>query len=52
MDAIVTATSTVVSMVGTIFDAITGNGLLTVYAATGLLGVGIGVFAKLKRVAK
>lgn len=52
MDAILSATSTVTSMVSTIFSTITGNGLLTVYASAGLLGVGIGVFSRLKRVAK
>ncbi len=52
MDAIITATSTVTSMVTTVFNAITGNALLTVYAAVGLICVGITVFARLKRVAK
>lgn len=52
IDTIVSAASTVVSMVGKVFDLITGNGLLAVYAAVGLLCVGITVFAKLKRVAK
>ncbi len=52
MEAITTATATVISMVGTVFDAITGNALLAVYAAVGLICVGITVFAKLKRVAR
>lgn len=52
MDAIVTATNTVTSMVSTVFGLITENALLAVYAAVGLICVGITVFARLKRVAK
>lgn len=52
IDAIISAASTVTSMVGKVFDVITGNGLLAVYAAVGLICVGITVFARLKRVAK
>lgn len=52
MEAIITAVDTVISMVGSVFNIITGNSLLSVYAAVGLLCVGITVFARLKRVAK
>ncbi len=49
---IVSATDTITSMVGKIFDLIVGNPLLCVFCAAGLLGVGISVFRKLKRAAK
>lgn len=52
MEAITTAVTTVTSMVSTVFTMITGNALLTVFAAAGLLGVGITVFRRLKSVAK
>ncbi len=52
IDAIVGASETVTNMVGAVFSAITGNGLLTVYAAVGLICVGIAVFRRLKRVAR
>lgn len=52
IDTIISATDTVASMVSSVFGAITGNPLLSVFAAAGLLVVGIGVFSRLKRVAR
>ncbi len=52
IDAIVGALGTVTDMVAKVFSIITGNGLLAVYAAVGLICVGITVFAKLKRVSR
>ena len=52
MTAIIAGISDVVSVVGTVFTAITGNELLVFFLAAGVLGVGIGAFARLKRIAK
>lgn len=52
MSAITGATSTITTLVGDIFTMITGNPLLCVFVAAGLLGVGISVFKKLKRASK
>ncbi len=49
MTAIVSGATTITTLVGNVFDMITSNPLLCVFAAAGLLGVGIGVFKKLKR---
>lgn len=50
--AITGAVSTITTMVGDVFSTITGNALLCVFAAAGLLGVGISVFRRLKRAAR
>lgn len=52
IDAIIGATSTVTNMVGSVFNMITGNALLAVYASVGLLCVGITIFTRLKRVSR
>lgn len=44
--------TTITTLVGDTFTMITGNPLLTVFAATSLVGVGIGVFRRLKRAAR
>lgn len=52
MDAIITASGKVLEMVGTILTTITSNEVLAFLLAAGFVSVGIGVFGKLKRVAK
>ena len=43
---------TIVPMVGQVWSLITGNPLLTAFAAVGLLGVGISVFRRVKRASR
>ena len=53
MDTVVTAvTETVLPLVTSVFTAITANPLLVVFLGASLLGVGIGVFRRLRSVAK
>ena len=52
MDNVVTAAGKVLELVGTILTTITGNEVLCFLLAAGFVSVGIGVFGKLKRVAK
>ena len=49
---VITAVSDVLSLSGTILNTITSNPILTFIFASGFVGIGIGVFAKLKRVAR
>ena len=51
MEAILGATETITTLVGNVFDMITGNALLVVFVAAGLIGTGIGVYKKIKRAA-
>lgn len=51
LSALVSATDTVTTMVSKAWSMILANPLLTFYAAAGLLSVGIGFFAFMKRVA-
>lgn len=50
--SITNAATTVETFTGTAFSLITGNPLLCAYAASGLVGVGIAVFRKLKRASR
>ena len=50
--AITGAATTVETFTGTAFSLITGNPLLCAYAASGLVGVGITVFRRLKRASR
>ena len=52
MDAIITAVGSVLELSGTILNTITTNPILTFIFATGFVGIGVGVFAKLKHVAR
>jgi len=52
MATIIAGISDVVSVVGTVFTAITSNDLLVFFLAASALSVGIGKFASLKRVVK
>ena len=48
MDAVIAAMSTITELVGSVFDVMTGNPLLTVFLAAGLLTIGISIFTELK----
>lgn len=48
MNAVIAAMDTITELVGSVFDVMTGNPLLTVFLAAGLLTVGISVFTQLK----
>lgn len=50
--ALLGGTTTITTMVGDVFSIITSNPLLCVFAAAGLLGVGISIFRRLKRAAR
>ena len=52
MSAITGAIADVVTVIGEVFTALTGNALLVFFLAAGLLGVGIGMFKKLRSAAK
>ena len=52
ISAILAGTGSLTTLVGDVFNMITGNGLLVVFAAAGLIGVGIGIFRRLKRAAR
>ena len=52
MDAIITAVGEVLELSGTILNTITSNAILTFIFASSFVGIGIGVFAKLRRVAR
>lgn len=52
MASVISATDTVSSLINKVFSIMTGNGLLTVYLAFGLLGAAIRVFRKMKRAAR
>lgn len=47
--AVISATDTVVTMVGKAWDLVLSNPLARVYVAGGLLAVGIGLLAALRR---
>ena len=49
---IVSAADTVTSMTSKVFSMIAGNGLLSVYAASGLVGVGVLTFKRLKKASR
>ena len=48
MDAVIAAMSTITELVDSVFDVMTGNPLLTVFLAAGLLTIGISIFTELK----
>ena len=52
IETLTNATSTIVTMVGNVFDLIVSNSLLTVFAAGSLLGIGISFFKRMKRAAR
>lgn len=52
LSAITGAVSTLTTVVGDVFQMIVSNPLLCVFAAAGLVSVGITVFRKLKRVSR
>lgn len=52
MDVIITAVSDVLELSGTILNTITTNPILTFIFASSFVGIGVGVFAKLRRVSR
>lgn len=52
MAAVTAAVSTVTTLVGDVFDLITGNPLLVTFVAIGLVGAAIGLFRRLKRASR
>lgn len=52
MEAILTGVNTLTALVGDVFTMITGNALLAVFAAAGLLSVGLKLFKRGKSAAK
>ena len=52
INSVTSAATTVETFTGTAFSLITGNPLLCAYAASGLVGVGITVFRRLKRASR
>ena len=52
METVITAVSEVLELSGTILNTITSNAILTFIFASSFVGIGIGVFAKLRRVAR
>jgi len=52
MTAVTGAISEVVTVIGEVFTALTGNALLVFFLAASVLGVGIGMFKRLRGAAK
>lgn len=52
MDAILAAMTTLTTLLGNVFDVMTANPLLTLFLAASVLGLGIGMFRKIKGAAK
>lgn len=52
MEAILTAITTVTTLMGNVFDVMTGNAYLTVLLAASLVGVGIGIFRSIRRASR
>lgn len=52
MAAVIAAMSTVTELMGSVWDLLTSNPLLTLFVAAGLLPVGIRIFVKLRNAAR
>ena len=52
MEAITTGMGVVSTAVGDVFTMISGNPLLAAFAASGLIGVAIGVYSAIKNAAR
>ncbi len=52
MEAVLSATDTITSLMSKIWNVMTGNPLLTLFLAAGVLGVGLTIFNKVKKSAK
>jgi len=52
MPAVIGAMSTVTELMGSVWDLLTSNPLLTLFVAAGLLPVGIRLFVKLRNAAR
>ena len=51
-EIITTATSTITTLVGSVYDLMTANSLCTIFLGASLLGVGFLVFRRIKGAAK
>lgn len=49
VEAITTAIESLLSIVTLVVEAITDNAVLTLFLASGVVGIGVGIFRKLKR---
>jgi hypothetical protein len=52
MEALTTAATNAIGLVGTVFTAMTGNALLELFLGASVVGVGISVFRRLKGAAR
>lgn len=52
MDAILAGTSTLTTLVGDVFTLMTANPLLTLFLASSLITLGIGIFRKLRKASR
>lgn len=52
METILAGTSTLSTLVGDVFTLLTANPLLTLFLSASLIGLGLGLFRKLKRTAR
>lgn len=52
MEAVLSATDTISTLLGKVWTIMTSNPLLTVTVAAGLLSIGLAVFRKVKKTAK
>lgn len=52
MDAVLSATDTITSLMSKIWNVMTGNPLLTLFLAAGVLTLGLGIFRAVKKTAK
>lgn len=52
MEAVLSATDTVATLMGKIWTLMTANPLLTLFLASSVLGIGLTIFLKVKKTAK
>lgn len=52
MEAILAGTSTLTTLVGDVFTLMTANPLLTLFLASSVIGIGIGLFRRLRKASR
>ena len=52
MDAVIAAMDTVTQLMWSVWELMTSNPLLSLFLAASLLGVGVGVFRRIKRASR